>query len=179
MLNDPLRRECGVAGQMHFAVLQKDVAVGTDQHRSVEAPFTDRTVFVGFVRDFGIPQMEANPVFARGGEQRRCLVGRHGGLEPMVRLRDVLVIVAGKERGQRQFREYDQFHAALVRPFHQPNHTFYRHRARFSFLDRAQLRGGDGDGAGHAGQHGMRRTNRPSPGCARTVAPSQIFRPRK
>ena len=151
MLHLAPRIELRVAWQMNLAVFQQDIALGPHQDGGVEPALADQTGFIGFVRDLAITEMKADAVALGRREQRRGFVRRHGGFEPEIGLGDVLMIMARKERGQRQFGEHHQLHPAFMRPLHQPHHALHRDGARFRLLDRPELSGGDGKDAGHVG----------------------------
>ena len=169
MLHLAARIVFGVAGQMHLAVFQQDIAVRVDQDRGVEPALAHLAGLVGLHRLFRVAEMEADAVFARRGEQRRGFVRRHRRFEPAVRLGDVLVVVAREERGQRQFGEHHQFDAALMRVLHQPDHALDGDRAGLGLLDRPELRGGDGDdAAGHCA------CSQVSNGCSSTVTSCRL-----
>jgi hypothetical protein len=61
MLHDAARVELGVAGKVHFAKLQHDVAVRVHQDRRVEPPPAHRAAGVVFLGDLGIAELEPIP----------------------------------------------------------------------------------------------------------------------
>jgi hypothetical protein len=186
VLHLALRVELGVPGQMHLAVFQQDLAGRADQDRGIEVPPAHRAGLVRLVRDLRVAEMEADIVALRRLEQRRGLVRGHRRLEPVIGLRDILVVVAREEGGQRELGEHHELHAAPVGALHQRDHAGHGDRARLGFLDRAELRGADGDDAGHPlspqelwSQWLWRLTKRPVPGVASTLAPSHTQAPRR
>ena len=93
--------------------------------------------------------MKSDAVARGGGEQRRRHVVGHLRLIPVIRLGEVLVIMARKERGQSQFRKHHELHPADARTLQQADHPIDGGLTGFGELDRSELGSGDGDDAGH------------------------------
>ena len=68
MLHDALRSKRGVAGQMHLAVFQEDVALGADQDGGIEPPLAHNPGLIRLLRDFRVAEVKADPVFPGGFE---------------------------------------------------------------------------------------------------------------
>jgi len=68
----------------------------------------------------------------------------------MISIGEAFLIPARKEGGQRQFGKHDNLRAALMRFFQQADHAPHSNIAAFGLLDRAQLRGSQNKGTGHA-----------------------------
>ena len=68
----------------------------------------------------------------------------------MIRIGEVFLIPAREKGGQRQFGKHHNLSTALMRFFQQADHAPHGNIAAFSLLDRAQLRGCQDKGTGHA-----------------------------
>ncbi len=150
MLDISLGLELGMSRQMYLTILEQNLARGCYQDRRVEVPAPDCPGFVWLMGDLGVAEVKADAIAARGFEQRRGLVRWHRRLEPMIRLLAVLMVVAGKEGGQRKLGEHHQLHAAAVGALYQPHHACHSHLAALGLLDGAKLGGRDRQQTCHA-----------------------------
>src|ERR1051326_8272526 len=97
MLRRAARIEVGVSRQMYLSVLQDDVAIRVDQDGGVEPTLHEFAVAARLPRHLRVAKMEADAKMASGIEKWRRCVRRHGALEPMVGVGEVIVIMAWEE----------------------------------------------------------------------------------
>ena len=134
----------GVAGQVDLAVLADDAATLVDEDRGVVVPCD--AVFMG---EFGKTQVEADPELTRAVEQRLGRGIRHRALEIRVDVILSIEIPVREECGKRAF--WKHHHVAAVRPGlpHERDQPCDSQSARIGARNRAELRGADGEDAGH------------------------------
>ena len=136
VLERDVRPVVGVAGQVDLPVLADDLPVRPDEDRGVEpacAPLAGR------LDQFGVAEVEAHPEALRLLEEGPRLRPRHLPLEEAIRLREIVVPVAGEEGGEGQLRVCHQPAAARRRLAHERDEPGHHLPAGFREMDRPEL----------------------------------------
>ena len=133
-----------VARQMHLAILADNLARFINQNGGIEPAHTS---FI--LKLLCVAQIKAHAVFDSGIEEWLCCWPRHFCVEPFIHMVPVLVIPAGEECGQRQFRECDEFHTLRMRLRHQIEHPLNHGFAAVRQLNWTHLSAAQSDDARH------------------------------
>ena len=130
---------------MHLAVAPDDPPCRIDEHGGVEAAHA-----AALFDQLGVSEIESHTEARRLLEQRARVGAGHLALEESVDLRLILQPPARKEGGERKLGEDNEPRATSMRLAQQRDQAADDCAARFVTRDRAGLRAGDGQGAGHA-----------------------------